>query len=60
MEMAAMPDWRSFWDSNHSTYVNTRHKDMHYREVVEGIASYVPGPDARVTWTQQPRRQMPA
>jgi SAM-dependent methyltransferase len=46
--MAAMSDWRSFWDSNHSIYVNARHKDVHYREVAEGIASYVPGPDARV------------
>jgi SAM-dependent methyltransferase len=48
MEMAAMSDWRSFWDSNHSIYVNARHKDVHYREVAEGIASYVPGSDARV------------
>ena len=46
--MAAMSDWRSFWDSNHSIYVNARHKDVHYREVAEGIARYVPGPDARV------------
>jgi SAM-dependent methyltransferase len=46
--MAAMSDWRSFWDSNHSIYVNARHKDVHYREVAEGIASYVPGSDARV------------
>jgi len=36
--MAAMSDWRSFWDSNHSIYVNARHKDVHYREVAEGIA----------------------
>jgi SAM-dependent methyltransferase len=48
MEMAAMSDWRSFWDSNHSIYVNARHKDVHYREVAEGIARYVPGSDARV------------
>jgi SAM-dependent methyltransferase len=48
MGMAAMSDWRTFWDSNHSIYVNARHKDVHYREVAEGIASYVPGPDARV------------
>jgi SAM-dependent methyltransferase len=46
--MAAMSDWRSFWDSNHSIYVNALHKDVHYREVAEGIAGYVPGPDARV------------
>jgi SAM-dependent methyltransferase len=46
--MAAMSDWRSFWDSDHSIYVNARHKDVHYREVAEGIATYVPGPSARV------------
>jgi len=46
--MTAMSDWRSFWDSNHSIYVNARHKDVHYREVAEGIARYVPGPDAHV------------
>jgi SAM-dependent methyltransferase len=46
--MAAMSDWRSFWDSNHSIYVNARHKDVHYREVAEGIATYVPGSSARV------------
>jgi len=46
--MAAMSDWRSFWDSNHSIYVNARHKDVHYREIAEGIATYVPGPNARV------------
>src|SRR4051812_24575851 len=46
--MAGMSDWRAFWDSNHSIYVNARHKDVHYREIAEGIASYVPGPNARV------------
>lgn len=43
-----MSDWRSFWDSDHSIYVNARHKDVHYREIAEGIAAYVPGPQARV------------
>jgi SAM-dependent methyltransferase len=43
-----MSDWRSFWDSDHSIYVNARHKDVHYREVAEGVAAYVPGPQARV------------
>jgi SAM-dependent methyltransferase len=46
--MAAMSDWRSFWDRDHSIYVNARHKDVHYREIAEGIAAYVPGPQARV------------
>ncbi len=43
-----MSDWRSFWDSDHSIYVNARHKDVHYREIAEQIAAFVPGPDARV------------
>jgi predicted TPR repeat methyltransferase len=43
-----MSDWRSFWDSDHSIYVNARHKDVHYRDVAEQIAAAVPGPSARV------------
>lgn len=43
-----MSDWRSFWDSNHSIYVNARHKDVHYREIAEQIAAFVPNPAARV------------
>jgi SAM-dependent methyltransferase len=46
--MAAMSDWRSFWDSEHSIYVNARHKDVHYRDIAEQIAAFVPGPTARV------------
>jgi len=46
--MVAMSDWRSFWDSAHSIYVNGRHKDLHYREIAEQIAAFVPGPKARV------------
>jgi SAM-dependent methyltransferase len=46
--MDAMSDWRSFWDSAHSIYVNARHRDVHYREIAEQIAAFVPGPDARV------------
>jgi SAM-dependent methyltransferase len=46
--MAAMSDWRSFWDSEHSIYVNARHKDVHYRDIADQIAAFVPGPTARV------------
>jgi len=46
--MVAMSDWRSFWDSAHSIYVNARHKDVHYREIADQIAGFVPGPGARV------------
>jgi ubiquinone/menaquinone biosynthesis C-methylase UbiE len=43
-----MSDWRSFWDSSHSIYVNARHKDVHYREIADQIAAFVPGPGAHV------------
>ena len=43
-----MPSWREFWDSAHSIYVSERHKDVHYRDVAEQLAAFVPGPDARV------------
>jgi SAM-dependent methyltransferase len=46
--MGAMSDWRSFWDSAHSIYVNARHKDVHYREIADQIAAFVPGAGARV------------
>src|ERR1700730_11661317 len=46
--MGAMSDWRAFWDSDHSIYVNARHKDVHYREIADRIAAFVPGPSARV------------
>jgi len=46
--MAAMSDWRSFWDSEHSIYVNARHKDVHYRDIADQIAAFVPEPTARV------------
>jgi SAM-dependent methyltransferase len=46
--MEAMSDWRSFWDSAHSIYVNARHKDLHYREIADQIAAFVGGPTARV------------
>jgi ubiquinone/menaquinone biosynthesis C-methylase UbiE len=46
--MAAMTDWRTFWDSDHSIYVNARHKDVHYRDIAEQVAAFVPGPSARV------------
>jgi len=43
-----MPSWREFWDSAHSIYVSDRHKDVHYRDVAEQLAAFVPGPQARV------------
>jgi len=43
-----MITWREFWDSAHSIYVSDRHKDVHYRDVAEQLAAFVPRPDARV------------
>jgi SAM-dependent methyltransferase len=43
-----MPSWREFWDSAHSIYVSERHKDVHYRDIGEQLAAFVPGPRARV------------
>src|SRR3954469_22065240 len=43
-----MTTWREFWDSAHSIYVSGRHKDVHYRDVAEQIAAFVPHAGARV------------
>ena len=43
-----MTTWREFWDSAHSIYVSDRHKDVHYRDVAEQLAAFVPSPQARV------------
>jgi SAM-dependent methyltransferase len=43
-----MTTWREFWDSAHSIYVSERHKEVHYRDVAEQVAAFVPHPDARV------------
>jgi SAM-dependent methyltransferase len=46
--MNTMSDWRAFWDSEHSIYVNARHKDVHYHDIADRIVAVVPGPAARV------------
>jgi SAM-dependent methyltransferase len=46
--MGTFGDWRSFWDSDHSIYVNARHKHVHYADIADQIAAMVPGPSARV------------
>src|SRR5437588_9489243 len=45
---ARMSDWVAFYNSEHSIYVNARHRDLHYREVAEAIVGYVPSPAASV------------
>jgi SAM-dependent methyltransferase len=37
-----MGDWIAFWDSEHSIYVNARHRDVHYRTIAEDIRAHVP------------------
>ena len=37
-----MGNWSAFWDSEHSIYVNARHRDVHYRMIADQIVSYIP------------------
>src|SRR5262245_30376055 len=37
-----MGDWIAFWDSEHSIYVNARHRDVHYRRVAQDIRAHLP------------------
>jgi SAM-dependent methyltransferase len=43
-----MKDWVAYYDSDHSIYVNARHRDVHYSRLADTIASYVPGSTAAV------------
>jgi SAM-dependent methyltransferase len=43
-----MKDWVAYYDSDHSIYVNARHRDVHYARLADGIASYVPSRTAAV------------
>ena len=35
-----MGDWIAFWDSEHSIYVNERHRDVHYRTIAQDLRVY--------------------
>jgi SAM-dependent methyltransferase len=37
-----MPDWISFFDSDHSIYVNARHRAVHARLIAQGMLAYIP------------------
>src|SRR5260370_19552666 len=37
-----MGDWIAFWDSEHSIYVNARHRDVHYRTIAQDIGAHLP------------------
>ena len=44
-----MADWISFYDLRHSLiYVNTRHRDVHYRRIADDLRALVPSPAAAV------------
>ncbi len=37
-----MGGWIAFWNSEHSIYVNARHRDVHYRKIARDIAAHLP------------------
>jgi SAM-dependent methyltransferase len=37
-----MGEWVAFWDSEHSIYVNARHRDIHYRTIATDVSRYIP------------------
>ena len=42
-----MGDWIAFWDSEHSIYVNARHRDVHYRTIAQDIRAALPAVPTR-------------
>ncbi|MEA2841622.1 MAG: hypothetical protein QOF41_2952 [Methylobacteriaceae bacterium] len=40
--------WRDFWNSDHSIYVNARHKALHYDRVARDLAAFIPSRNATV------------
>ena len=43
-----MPGWIDWYDSEHTIYVNARHRDVHFRRIAQEIADYVPARSATV------------
>lgn len=41
-------DWRSFWDGEHSIYVNARHRALHDQRLANDIIGHIPGPGLTV------------
>jgi SAM-dependent methyltransferase len=42
-----MGGWIAFWDSQHSIYVNARHRSVHYQRIAQEVSSHLPA-DAAV------------
>lgn len=43
-----MDDWIDYYDSPHFIYVNSHHRDVHFRRIADDVARYVPSPAAVV------------
>ena len=43
-----MRAWIDLYDSDHTIYANTRHRDLHFARIAKDIAAYVPSPNAVV------------
>lgn len=43
-----MKNWVEYYDSDHSIYVNARHRDVHYARLAEAFLRHVPPGGARV------------
>jgi SAM-dependent methyltransferase len=43
-----MRDWIDWYDSDHTIYVNARHRDVHFRRIATDILEFVPNPNATV------------
>jgi ubiquinone/menaquinone biosynthesis C-methylase UbiE len=43
-----MKDWIDYYDSDHTIYVNRRHRDVHFAELGRAIAALIPRRDAVV------------
>jgi SAM-dependent methyltransferase len=44
-----MGDWIAFWNSEHSIYVNARHREVHYRTIAQDIAQIIKAHSASKT-----------
>ncbi|HEY0329225.1 MAG TPA: class I SAM-dependent methyltransferase [Rhodopseudomonas sp.] len=43
-----MDDWIDYYDSTHTIYVSKLHRDVHFRQIAEDIAGYIPSSEATV------------
>jgi ubiquinone/menaquinone biosynthesis C-methylase UbiE len=43
-----MDEWIDYYDSTHTIYVSSLHRDVHFRTIADDIIRYIPSPDATV------------